>query len=114
MIGQAVTGTGPTRRRSLRWRTALACAALALWLPSVIATLLNHQVRRFWEDFWFWPGTLPGNALLNDYNAAYGYFALGSLVVWSLISRRWPRSGVLGAGVHGTLSALYVCALAAM
>jgi hypothetical protein len=105
----------PSQRKPLRWRTALPCAALALWSPFVVTVALNHQVRRFWEDIWFWPGAVPAIYLVDDhYGEHYIYFAVGNLAIWTLIARRWPRVGVAGALVHGTYMALYLCAMAAV
>ena len=86
-----------------------------MWIPFVVTIILNHQVRRSWEDIWFWPGALPGRYFIDDtYDWSFVYFALGNLLVWTLVTRRRPRTGVVGALVHGTLGSLYLSAMAAV
>ena len=101
-------------RKPVTWRKALTIAMPALWAPFVVTILLNHQVRRFWEDIWFWPGMLPGKFFFDDiYDEQFVVFAIANLIVWTVVCRRWPRFGVVGAHVHGAYSSLYLCALAA-
>lgn len=86
-----------------------------MWLPFVVTILVNHQVRRFGEDIWFWPGLLPSIYLFDDmYDNSFVLVAIPNLILWTLIIRRWQWPGMLGTLVHGTFSSLYLVAVAAM
>lgn len=102
-------GRGPDRVLSL------GLVAGCLWLPFVVAALLNDRVLREPQDFWLWPGLVPGYLVIDDlYSPLHGLFTLGHLVVWTLVARRVPRLAAIGALSFGTFSALRLTALLAI
>lgn len=93
------------RRLARTWTGALGGTALALWAPFLVAALASHRVRRVAEDFWLWPGLVPGNRVFDDlYSPWYGSFTLAHLVVWTLVARRFGWPGLVGAAVCGFVS----------
>ncbi|MEM9383132.1 MAG: hypothetical protein AAGB93_24500 [Planctomycetota bacterium] len=96
----------------IRWSRAVAIAAAGLWLPSLVGIATNHQLRREWQDVWFWPGAAFGKGLFDDlYTPLHASVAVAGLVVWSVLARRWWAAGALGALTQGVVSILYLTAL---
>lgn len=100
---------------SRKWRRAGLVACGALWMPFVLAAALEHRVRRILEDFWFWPGIVPGAFVMNDlYDESFAWFAVMHVVVWTLLARRRPRLAGLRALLCSAVSAVRLSALLAM
>ncbi|MEM6671822.1 MAG: hypothetical protein AAF726_03205 [Planctomycetota bacterium] len=102
-------------RRRITWPRSIAIAAAGLWIPSLVGLATNYQLRREWQDVWFWPGAVVGKDAFDDlYTPQHAWFALAGLVIWSVLARRWWFVGAPCALAQGVLSILYLTALFAM
>lgn len=115
-VAETVALEGRTKRVSrVSWRRSVALAVLALWLPFVAVAIGSHRVRRVLEDFWFWPGIFPGSLLLDTlYTTTFVVFAIGHVVLWALVIRRYPLLGMLGAILCSSVSAIRLVLLLAI
>ena len=101
--------------RAAAWPKAAGLAMAGLWAPFLVTLALQPQIRRTWQDLWFWPGLLPGRYFFDDvYTSAFGFFAAGHVVLWTAICRRYPLLGAAGALIMSSFSAMYLCLLASI